>query len=61
MLNNLGGRKFILTVLLLIALSIFVVLHAITAEQWLDLVKWLTLGYLGANAASKWFNEGSKK
>lgn len=53
MLNEAGGRKFILSVIILVIFTIFVVLDKMTAEQFITAVL-INLGiFSGANVIQK--------
>ena len=53
-LEKVGGRKFLLTVLLVVTSSVFCVVDIMTVEQWLGFNGVLCSGYLGFNVWQKY-------
>lgn len=48
------SRKLIITVILFISATIFLLIDKSNMQQWMDFCKWIFVIYAGANTGSKW-------
>ena len=53
MIEKLGGRKFVMTSLILVLCAVFVLFSKMTVDQFLIIAPILAASYLAANVAQK--------
>lgn len=58
MLDTVGGRKFIIVILVILLITILVWFAKITDTTYATVIVPVVLGYMGGNVAQKWVNKG---
>lgn len=61
MFDDIGGRKFIFIILVTAVATTLIGLRLISAENWVNVVQFITITFFGANTGEKWIDKTIKK